>query len=60
MAPKQELDFHPQLLAKAGTHLDVELTATSQENPPAEAIQLVSELVIRLAPAMWQPPPVML
>ncbi len=55
MAPKQELDFHPQLpvqMAKPETHLDVELMATSQENPPAEAIQSVSELVMRLAPAM--------
>jgi hypothetical protein len=63
MAPKQELDFQPQLpvqMAKPETHLAVELMATSQENPPAEAIQSASELVMGLAPAMWQPPPVML
>jgi hypothetical protein len=60
MAPKQELDFHPQLLARPETHLDGELMGTSEENPPAEAIQSVLELVMRLAPAMWQPPPVML
>ena len=63
MAPKQQLDFQPQLpvqMAKPETHLDVELTATSQENPPAEAMQSVSELVTRLAPAMWQSPPVKL
>ena len=52
MAPKRQLDFHPQLLAKPETHLDVELTATSEENPPAEAIQSVSESVTRLALAM--------
>ena len=40
-------------MAKPETHLDVELKATSQENPPAEAMQLASELVMRLAPAMW-------
>jgi len=63
MAPKRRLDFHPQLpaqMAKPEIHLDVELTATSQESPPAEAIQSASELVVRLAPAMRQPPPVML
>jgi hypothetical protein len=63
MAPKRQLDFHWQLpvqLAKPETHLAVELTATSQENPPAEAIQLVSESVTRLGPAMRQPPPVLL
>ena len=63
MAPKRQLDFHPQLpvqMAKPETHLDVELTATSQESPPAEAIQSASESVTRLAPAMRQPPPVML
>ncbi len=52
MAPKRQLDFHLQLpvqMAKPETHLDVELMATSQESPPAEAIQLVSELVMRLA-----------
>jgi hypothetical protein len=63
MAPKQQLDFHPQLLvqmAKPETHLDAELMATSLENPPAEGIQSVSELVMRLAPATWrQPLPVM-
>src|SRR4029453_1764183 len=60
MAPKQQLDFHPQLLAKPETHLDVELRATLQENPPAEAIQSASESVTRLAPAMGQPPPMLL
>ena len=42
MAAKRELDFHPQLLAKPETHLDVALMATSQETPPPEAIQSVS------------------
>ena len=60
MAPKQQLDFHPQLLAKPETHLDVELRATLQENPPAEAIQSALEVVMRLVPAMWQQSPVML
>jgi hypothetical protein len=63
MAPKRQLDFHWQLpvqLAKPETHLAVELTATSQESPPAEAIQSASESVTRLAPAMRQPPPVLL
>lgn len=31
-----------------------------QENPPAEATQPVSESLMRLAAAMWQPGPVML
>jgi hypothetical protein len=53
MALKQELDFHPQLLAMPETHLDAELMATSLENPPAEAIPPVS-LVRRLAPATWR------
>src|SRR4029453_13213088 len=63
MAPKRQLDFHWQLpvqLAKRETHLAGELTATSQESPPAEAIQSASESVTRLAPAMRQPPPVLL
>jgi hypothetical protein len=60
MAPKRELDFHPQLLAKTETHLDVALMATSQENRLAEAIQSVSEQAMRLAPAMWRQQPVML
>ena len=54
MAPKRQLDFHWQLpvqMAKPETHLAAELT---------EAIQSASESVTRLAPAMWQPPPVML
>jgi hypothetical protein len=34
--------------------------AKSPENPPAEAMQPASEVVMRLAPAMRQPPPVML
>jgi hypothetical protein len=58
MAAQQQLDFHPRLpaqMAKLETHLDVELMATSQENPPAEAIQSASELGMRLATAMWQP-----
>jgi hypothetical protein len=55
MALKQELDFHPQLLATPETHLDAELMATSLENPPAEAIPSVS-LVMRLALATWQQP----
>ena len=63
MAPKRQLDFHPQppvQTEKPETHLAVELTATSQESPPAEAIQSASESVTRLAPAMRQPPPVLL
>jgi hypothetical protein len=62
MAPKRQLDFHPLpvQMAKPETHLDVELTATSQENPPAEAIPSASESVMRLAPVMWPRPPVML
>jgi hypothetical protein len=63
MAPKQQLDFRRQLpvqMAKPETHLDVELMATSLGSPPAEAIQSVSELMTRLAPAMRQSPPVML
>ena len=63
MSPKQELDFHPQLpaqMAKLETHLDVELMATSLENPPGKAMQAASQLVMRLAPAMWRPLPVML
>jgi hypothetical protein len=63
MAPKRQRDSHWQLpvqLAKLETHLAVELTATSQESPPAEAIQSASESVTRLAPAMRQPPPVLL
>ena len=63
MTPKRQLDFHWQLpvqMAKPETHLDVELMATSLGSPPAEAIQSASESVTRLAPAMWQPPPVML
>jgi len=54
MTPKRQLDFHWQLpvqMAKPETHLAAELT---------EAIQSASESVTRLAPAMWQPPPVML
>ena len=50
MAPKRQLDFHPQLpvqMAKPETHFAVELTATSQESPPAEAIQSASESVTR-------------
>ena len=50
MVLKQELDFHPQLLATPETHLDADLMATSLENPPAEAIPSVS-LVMRSAPA---------
>jgi hypothetical protein len=63
MAPKGQLDFHPQLpaqMAKPETHLDVELMATSQETPPPEAIQSISELAMSVAPAMWQQPPVIL
>jgi hypothetical protein len=63
MTPKRQLDFHWQLpvqLAKPETHLDVELMATLQENPPPEAMQAASESVTRLAPAMRQPPPVLL
>ena len=63
MAPKRQLDFHPQLpvqRAKLETHLDVGLMASLQENPLAEAMRLVWQLVRRLAPAMWQPGPVML
>jgi hypothetical protein len=63
MAPKPQLDFHPQppvQMAKPETHLDAELRATLEENPPTKAIQLASELAMRVAPAMWQPPPVIL
>ena len=56
MALKQELDFHPQLLATPETHLDAELMATSLESPPVEASQPASELVMRLAPATWRQP----
>jgi hypothetical protein len=55
MAPKRQLDFHWQLpvqLAKPETHLAVELTATLQENRPAEASQSALEVAMRLAPAM--------
>ena len=55
MAPKQELDFHPQLpvqMAKPETQLDAEPTATPLESPLAEAMQSALELVMRLAPAM--------
>ena len=63
MAPEQQLEFRPQLpvqMAKPETHLGVELTVTSQENPPGKAMQSASQLVMRLAPAMSQPLPVML
>jgi hypothetical protein len=63
MAPEWWLDFQPQLpvqMASLETHLDVELKATSQENPPAEAMESISDLVMRLAQVMQQPPPVML
>src|SRR4030095_7753281 len=63
MAPKRQLDFHWQLpvqLAKRETHLAVGLTATSQESPPAEAIQSASGVVTRFAAAIRQPPPVLL
>jgi hypothetical protein len=63
MAPKRQLDFHWQLpvqMAKPETRLDAELMATSQGSPPAEAIQSASESVTHSAPAMWQPPPVLL
>jgi hypothetical protein len=63
MAPKRLLDFHrplPVQMAKPETHLGVGPMATSQENLPAEVIQPVSELVMRLEPATWQQRPVML
>jgi hypothetical protein len=63
MAPKRQPDFHPQLpvqIAKPETHLDAELTATPQESPPAEAIQSVLEVAMRLGSAMRQPPLVLL
>jgi len=57
------LDFRPQLLAqmaKPEIRSGVELMVMSLESPPVESSQPASELVMRLAPAMWQPLPVVL
>ena len=40
--------------------MDVEPTATPLASPLPEAMQSALELVMRLAPAMWQPLPVVL